>query len=294
MKAYSTPAAFRSALESRLRNAARERNLAPMRLRKVVTFDRFLARLTTVAPDRWLLKGGAALDFRLQDRARTTVDLDLAFLAERARVDADIIAATRTDLGDYFTFTAERIPVPAGQENVAASFRVLASIAGRLFEPVQLDVAWTDPFMGSELVHGEDLLSFADIQPVSVPTIPVEQHIGEKLHAYTRVYVSGPSSRVKDLVDLILIALHRELRAEQLRQALDTTFRERNTHPLPVSLPVPPATWRGPYQRLAREVGLDEDMEGGWSVAAALLDPVLAGHVPGEARWHPATRAWGA
>jgi predicted nucleotidyltransferase component of viral defense system len=292
VKPYATPAAFRSALESKLKNAARERNLTPMRLRKVVTFDRFLARLTTVAPDRWLLKGGAALDFRLQDRARTTVDLDLAFLAEKARVDADIIAATRINLGDYFTFTAERIPVPAGQEDVAASFRVLASIAGRLFEPIQLDVAWTDPFMGSELVQGGDLLSFADIQPVTVPAIPVEQHVGEKLHAYTRVYVSGPSSRVKDLVDLVLIALHRELGAEQLKRALDTTFHGRDTHVLPVSLPDPPGTWRGPYQRLAREVGLDEDMDKGWTVAAALLDPVLAGHVPGVARWHSATRAW--
>lgn len=69
MKPYSTPAAFRSALESRLKNAARERNFTPMRLRKIVTFDRFLARLTSVAADRWLLKGGAALNFRLQDRA---------------------------------------------------------------------------------------------------------------------------------------------------------------------------------------------------------------------------------
>lgn len=148
--------------------------------------------------------------------------------------------------------------------------------------------------MGSELVRGEDLLSFAGIQPVTVASIPVEQHVGEKLHAYTRVYVSGPSSRVKDLVDLILIAIHRELGATRLRQALDGTFCARNTHPLPAVLPVPPAAWTAPYRRLARDVGIDEDMEKGWAIAAALLDPVLSEEVPGTTRWHPTTQSWDA
>lgn len=293
MKPYSTPAAFRAALESRLKNAARARNLTPMRLRKVVTFDRFVARLVAVAPDRWLLKGGAALDFRLQDRARTTMDLDMAFLAEQAQVDADVIEASRTDLSDYFTFAAERIPVPAGQEDVTGSFRIRALIAGRLFEQIQLDVAWTDPFIGSELVHGESLLSFAGIEPATVPAIPIEQHAAEKLHAYTRVYASGPSSRVKDLVDVVLIALHRGLDAGRLAQALNTTFRARNSHSLPATFPSPPAAWEGPYRRLAEEVSITGDMVEAHRIVAALLDPILAGQAPGTAHWNPATQSWG-
>jgi len=41
-----------------------------VRLRKSVAFDRLLARLFTVAPDRWVLKGGLALDYRLGTKAR--------------------------------------------------------------------------------------------------------------------------------------------------------------------------------------------------------------------------------
>ena len=53
-----------------------ERGISLTRLRKEVVFDRLLARLLRVAPHRWLLKGALALDFRLEERARTTMDLD--------------------------------------------------------------------------------------------------------------------------------------------------------------------------------------------------------------------------
>ena len=53
------------------------------RLRKEVAFDRLLARLLVVAPGRWVLKGGLALDFRFGERARTTRDIDLAIAGGR-------------------------------------------------------------------------------------------------------------------------------------------------------------------------------------------------------------------
>lgn len=62
---YATPGAFRTALEQRLLTAAREAGLPVVRLRKLVVFDRLLARLLIAAPDRWLLKGALALDLRL-------------------------------------------------------------------------------------------------------------------------------------------------------------------------------------------------------------------------------------
>ncbi|MEA3328001.1 MAG: nucleotidyl transferase AbiEii/AbiGii toxin family protein [Chloroflexota bacterium] len=47
------------------------------RLRKLVVFDRFLARLFQDQPDHWVFKGGFALQLRLGERARTTKDIDL-------------------------------------------------------------------------------------------------------------------------------------------------------------------------------------------------------------------------
>lgn len=71
---YVTPGAFRTALERRLRDAARQTDVPLVRLRKLVVFERLLARLLLVAPDRWLLKGALALDLRLGARSRTTRD----------------------------------------------------------------------------------------------------------------------------------------------------------------------------------------------------------------------------
>ena len=62
---YASAAAFRQALEARLAALSRDGGVSLMRLRKAVAFDRLLARLFAVAPDRWVLKGGLALAYRL-------------------------------------------------------------------------------------------------------------------------------------------------------------------------------------------------------------------------------------
>lgn len=57
---YSSGAAFRRALEDRLLAQSLRSNTPLVRLRKLVAFDRFLARLVQTHPGGWLLKGGGA------------------------------------------------------------------------------------------------------------------------------------------------------------------------------------------------------------------------------------------
>jgi hypothetical protein len=65
--------------------------------------------------------------------------------------------------------------------------------------------------------------------------------VAEKLHAYVRMYgpTGRPSTRVKDLVDVVLIARHEVFYAAELRRALEETFRAREAHALPVELTSP-------------------------------------------------------
>ena len=74
---YTSAAAFRQALEERLKNEAASTGLGLARLRKRVAFELFLRRLLVVAPDRWVLKGALALNFRLAIATRSTKDIDL-------------------------------------------------------------------------------------------------------------------------------------------------------------------------------------------------------------------------
>jgi len=71
---YESSAAFRRALEDRLRRQSLTSGTPLVRLRKMVAFERFLARLVVAQPRSWVLKGGLALQFYLGERARTTQD----------------------------------------------------------------------------------------------------------------------------------------------------------------------------------------------------------------------------
>lgn len=291
---YASAAALRDALEQRLRNEARETGAAVARLRKRVAFERFLARLATTAPEAWVLKGAFALDLRLGLRARTTKDIDLARSDEEAAAIEDLQAAAAADLGDFFVFTAQRTTALDNAAGFrAVRYSVIAELAGKRFEQFPLDISLGEvSSLAPEILNAPGLLAFADVDAPELPVVALEQHIVEKLHAYTGTY--GPedrkSSRVKDLVDLVLIAESARPRAEQLHKALSATFESRARQPLPASLPSPPADWAVPYAEMAIEVELPTDLAAAHRTAAALLDPILEGSATG--RWEPERLRW--
>jgi len=101
---YSSGRAFRQALEAHLRVLSQRRGIPLLRLRKMVAFDRLLVRLIADQPEGWLLKGGLALQFRLGDRARTTMDVDLHSALGMQEARASLQRAALRDLGDWFQF----------------------------------------------------------------------------------------------------------------------------------------------------------------------------------------------
>ena len=109
---YSDGIAFRQALEQRLKTRAGGHEARLVRDRKRVAFDRLLARLAATAPDRWLLKGGFALDLRLAERARTTKDIDIDWLPAQSELLDTLIEAADLDMSDFFSFSIERAGPP--------------------------------------------------------------------------------------------------------------------------------------------------------------------------------------
>lgn len=290
---YESGAAFRQALEQRLLARSRETGTSLIRLRKAVVFDRLLARLLVAAPQRWVLKGALALDFRLGERTRTTKDMDLIRNDSEEAATSDLISAQAVRLDDFFNFDIEKVGPPGEDlEGAAMRYRTRAELGGRRFEDVIVDIAFSDPLKWEpEKIAGTDLLEFAGVDPIEVPVLPLEQHIAEKVHAYTKTYSQGRrSSRSKDLVDLVLVKQFMVLDASRLRTALVGVFEGRRQHGLPDRFPPPPPEWAVPYRKLAKEVGLDTDLRQGYAQAAALLDPVLAGRATGL--WDPRKASW--
>ena len=77
---YESPAAFKEALEHRLK-VTTPSGTPVARTRQLAVYDRFLARIVAVFGDAVTLKGGVALELRL-DRARTTKDIDLRVMGQ--------------------------------------------------------------------------------------------------------------------------------------------------------------------------------------------------------------------
>lgn len=269
---YETPAAFRAALDARLANRARDTGVDLQRLRRRVVFERLLVRLDLGAPERWIVKGGMALEVRLGDRARSTRDLDLAL--RDADADGGIVRELVIDCvahdaeDDRFEFLVGQptsiSPDDAGRPGWR--FEVNARLGGQTFARVRLEVvARADEITKTRRVDLPGVLDFVGLPIHKVEIVDPEQHFAEKMHALTRTYGDRPNSRVRDLPDLVLLIEDGLTPSNGLLAVVAHVFAERATHELPHILPDPPASWREDYPAAA----------GDMDVSATTLDAAM-------------------
>ncbi len=185
---YQTGQAFRRALEARLLNQSTQGSVSLVRLRKLVAFDRFLARLLVAQPDGWLLKGGLALQLRLGERARTTKDIDVLLRLPHPQIGPTLMRAAVLDLGDWFSFTVQQDPAQLpGLADGGWRFFVTARLDSRRFESFHVDIGVGDPVLEpAEALTTPPLLVFAGIAALTLPCYPLSQHLAEKVHAYVK------------------------------------------------------------------------------------------------------------
>jgi len=260
----------------------------------MVAFERLLARLAAYQPDAWVLKGGFALQLRIGDRSRTTKDIDLLLRVRPEESHAFLRNSGSLELGDWFQF---EVAIPydnmEGDQKGILRFPVRALLDGRTFEEFHVDVGFGDPIFEpiEKLEAPGNLLDFAEIPPAVIPCYPLTQQIAEKVHAYTKPRPSGEPSRVRDIIDILLIAELGKIKSSYLLQALHSTFEAKGTHPLPNRLPDPPSSWASPFRKLAKELDLHwNTLDKATEAAHLFLDPILSEDVSGL--WDPTLWAW--
>ena len=272
LKKYSTPRAFRNALETRLQNIAKNEKMDLQRLRRMVAFDRLLARLVVNNQMQWVLKGGYAMELRIK-RARATKDIDLTIehypwelfpndsLKDimREELQKDVCK----EMGDNFVFL-----VGLASMNIDAApyggarYPIDAKLDGRTFVKFHVDIGVGDEMIEPiETITTRDWLGFAGIKPPFVKLLSKEQQFSEKLHAYTLPDRSTTNSRVKDLVDMVLLIKHGNLEPKKVQLSLNATFVKRKTHQLPKILNLPPSQWKPIFEKLAMSCALNENIE---------------------------------
>ena len=132
------------ALEHRLKDRARASGQPVNRLRKLVVFERLLARFAALASGHWTLKGALSIDLRIPQRSRTTQDLDLAYRQPREVAEEILIDIQNVDVGDYFSFVLERASPDTDVPEPTVRHRVRAELAGRIFDETRLDISFAE------------------------------------------------------------------------------------------------------------------------------------------------------
>lgn len=295
---YASAAAFRAALEDRFRAQAAQSGVPLQRLRKEAAYHRLLQRLHHAAPDSWAIKGGFALLLRLGARARATGDVDANWRAAANALEDALSIVEEMDDEDWFTFAIGDARRLRGEgDDGAYRYAVTATLDGRVFEHLVLDVNVVgehDPRPIEMVTASRNPFDFVDEPPLRVPIITPHHQIAEKLHAYTRRYAGEPSSRARDLFDMLVIAEQIPLPdGATFTAAARETFHLRST-PWPPQLHEPPDDWTPTWRTYAAPHALRwTSLDDAYTALTHLWNPVLDGAADSaSALWNPARWRW--
>ncbi len=288
---YGSPGAFRRALTDRLLTMAGEGRWTLPQLQRQVAYDRLLQRLY-VADDGWVVKGATALMAR-DLGARATIDIDLYRVTVQRGAEADLRAAAARDIGDWFRFEIGAAQPMEGGVRLPARVFVGATMWGQFHVDVVAGgvrmTADPEPVPPLARLVMPDLL-----QENGYRAYPLVDHVADKVVATFQRYGEQqlPSTRFKDLIDLVTISRGASVDADQQRGALVSEADRRSVH-LPDRFDVPDrALWAPGYAAEARRSVIDVPVTlcDALDVVRPFLDPVLDGTATGV--WDPTARRW--
>jgi hypothetical protein len=290
---YATPTAFRRALTDRLKISAGGGRWTLPQLQRHVAYDRLLERLYLLDGD-WVVKGATALTAR-ELGTRGTLDIDLYREISLGVAEADLRRAAAADIGDWFRFEVG-IATPVG--TVGVRVPVTSVIGTTTWAAFHVDL------IGSGLRMTAQPDPVAPLANGAIPEVaqhgylayPLVDHVADKVAAtYERYGAAGmPSTRYRDLVDLVSIATGASVPAQEQLTALISEFERRRLH-LPQAFDVPDRDrWDVGYAAEARRSLLPagRTLDEALALVKRFIDPLLIGNAQGN--WDPKSQRWAA
>lgn len=277
-RAYPSPVAFRSALTARLSDEAQVSRWTLAQLQRHFAYDRLLARLYHV--DRqWIVKGATALLAR-DIGVRGTRDIDVYRETSSDVAEAELRKATALDIGDWFRF--ELGPSRrSGDGTAGVRIPVKAYIGATPWAEFHIDLVGDDYKMTGE---PEDVppiarIQIPDVEQLDYVAYPLTDHVADKVAATFDVYgsQSRPSTRYRDLVDLVAIATSSTLEAEELIKAVHAEAERRGVK-LPSTFDVPDLhLWTSGYAAAAQDslLTVAVTLEAALDIVRPFIGPVL-------------------
>jgi Nucleotidyl transferase AbiEii toxin, Type IV TA system len=291
---YKTPAAFRRALTDKLRALVSEDGPWPLRdLQRQFAYDRLLARLYML-DDGWVLKGSTALLAR-HIAVRHTIDVDVYRAVSRDQAERDLRAALLIDGGDWFAFEAG-VGRPIADGAGGTRIPVNARLGTTTWSEFHVDVVAEGIAMTGK---PDNVAALTDIALPGLPqptyrAYPLPDHIADKVCAILeRQGVAGrPSTRFKDLVDLVTLVAHASPAADEQYNTFASEARRRGFI-LPRRFEVPDRKlWESGYAAEARRAYLPQarTLAEALAMLRPFIDPLLDRTAVGQ--WNPDHRSW--
>lgn len=219
--AYQSPTEFDRALKRAVREAGGD----PGAGYRQALRDRFLCRVFRGGRSDLVLKGGSGILARIPDaRATRDVDFGLVVPLDADSAVADLVERASVDLGDFCRFELTRREERMDENGYSRLLKLRFStfVGAEEKDPVLIDLSLDCAPTGTPVVAdpvGRVALEGVESSPYVL--YPVCDQLADKLCATMEVQPGGyPSSRMKDLVDIVLMARTQELAWKDLRIAV--------------------------------------------------------------------------
>ena len=199
---YKAPAA----IEMAVKEAAKKSPLDTNRSIAGFYFHRLLCRIFSDPDSPFVLKGGQSVLARTVDE-RATRDIDL--LARETSVGAAVADLRRLagiGLDDSISFSFDKAEPIKADDEYRSGMKVwfTPSLGGKSLQAVSVDLVVDG--LEPETITPADRLQIEDILVFDYRIHRAESALADKLLAMVEVHDGRPSSRVKDLVDVVVYA----------------------------------------------------------------------------------------
>lgn len=289
------------ALEQAVKAAARKSGQDVGRAVEGFYAGRLLERVFSEERKPFVLKGGRGILARTVD-ARYTTDTDFLYKGddlEEALGELKRLASK--DLGDRMEFrfvSADNIAATQEYRNgCRARFEVILDGTRRKSE-IAIDLVADPVELGkADLVTPANRLDVKGLAVFDYLVYPVERTVADKVCATMQAYPGGrESSRVKDLVDLVLHVTRYGMAGSDLSRAIEREAGVRGIVPLDAF--GVPDSWRGPRERAYRKAAAEAKIPDRWlgvadaeEVVKTCVDPAIKRQVEGL-EWNPEVLEW--
>lgn len=287
------------ALEMAVKEAAKLSALDTGRAVSGFYFHRLLCRVFADGNMGFVLKGGQGMLARTLD-ARMTRDIDLLSMQDSLDDALDeLLEALHKDLGDFVTFElVETSPIKADDEyRSGLSVKFTPYLGAKRMQDISIDLVVDQVRLDHvESVTPVDRIDVHGVKVCDYLVFPVENALADKLCGLLERHDDRPSSRVKDLVDIVIYASTCEADGESLQRAIHRELSARRLGS--VETFSMPDEWGfaqdRQFMKLCKQTGLDDSLRSrkdAEALAVTFLEPAIRMNAKGK-RWNYRELRW--